>query len=577
MFDIWKFELILLVVVMDTSTSTETATHRRSCCSPPDEEIQSSLPLISLTPIRKPKHHKFHGYDCEFVATPPVLVKTECSICLLIFRQPHLLSCCGHNFCKDCIAHIMADSQPCPLCKSNSFTMLRNQDLERALAQLEVSCVNSKLGCDWTGELGRYDQHLNVSPEDDKAMLVGCKYVELECSYKCGSWFHRGALAKHQSEKCPQRPFCCDYCNEYVSIHADVIYRHWPVCKCYPVSCPNNCTAYAIERQNLEEHLLQCPLKQVECEFHSCGCEEIVVRDEMCDHLEEFHIQHTSMLAASNTRLVEELAEKNDQIFQLKNESSQELSKVRDEAQRQQDNLWVENALLKDQLATMRKEIEDIKNQFTSFSTNYKSTFTEAEKQRQCSLEELSSAVSEVQSDLSQSKTVLSDQTFSIQASIGLFPLEFIMPNVSDHFESMKEWQSIPFHSHLQGYRLCLVVYPGETQDDHLAVHACLLRGEYDDQLKWPFHAEIAVQLKNMVTDRNHATSIIRFNHNTPDKYTSRVDGSRADDDCKRGSEGWGLKRFIRHSELGYNSVKNRQHLKDDKLCFRIIKVSLSD
>ena len=39
--------------------------------------------------------------------------------------------------------------------------------------------------------------------------------------------------------------------------------------------------------------------------------------------------------------------------------------------------------------------------------------------------------------------------------------------------------------------------------------------------------------------------------------------------------EGWGLKRFIGHSELSYNSVKNRQYLKDDRLCFRLTKVCL--
>jgi len=538
------------------------------------------MPLISLTPIRK--NRKFQsGYDCDFLQAPPPLVQTECTVCLLIFRQPQLVSCCGHNYCKNCIRRLMEDNQPCPLCKSKNFTVLHNQDLERALAQLEVRCVYSKLGCEWTGELGSYNHHLNLSTEkeEEEGQLQGCKYVELECSYKCGSWFRRGALARHLSEKCPQRPFCCDYCGEYTSIHADVIFRHWPVCRSYPVSCPNNCTAYAIERQHLEDHLrLDCPLKPIECEFHGAGCEELVPRAEMTDHLEEWHVQHTSMLAQAHQKLQDDLEDKEELMAIMKKSSAEELVRVKEDGQRQIDSLWVENSNLKNQLALMERQMEEMKAQFSSLSRIYELAQSQTEEQQVNNVKTLSADVAKLKSDFSEFTVSQSQQVYSVQASVGVFPLDIIMPNVSHHLDTRKEWQSRPFHSHLQGYRLCLVVSPGVAQEAHLAVHACLMRGKYDDQLKWPFHAEILLQLRNVLTDRYHATSTIRFTDKTPTRFTSQVEATPlGSDEDKRTGEGWGLKSFIRPSDLGYNAVKNRQHLKDNQLHFRIIKITLTN
>ena len=50
------------------------------------------------------------GYDDDiFISTPPEYLK--CSVCLLIVREPHLLSCCGALICKvllnTCISIVM--------------------------------------------------------------------------------------------------------------------------------------------------------------------------------------------------------------------------------------------------------------------------------------------------------------------------------------------------------------------------------------------------------------------------------------------------------------------------------------
>ena len=558
-----------------TSSSDSKGTCRISCCSlPADENQDDSFPLTSLRPpLRNSKASKYQsGHDCEFVTAPPSLVQTDCSICLSILRCPHLISCCGQNYCKECIHHVLENSRPCPLCNAQSFTILHNKGLERSLAQLEVRCSNHKKGCTWTGELRHYEEHLNLAP-DQENQLVGCKYVQLECAYVCGGWFYRGAIAKHQNEQCPQRPFCCDYCRDYHSVQADVVYRHWPLCKCYPVDCPNHCSPYAIERQNLEEHLLlECPLKLVECEFHSAGCEEMVARQDMEDHLVEFHVQHTSMLATSNQKLQDELAERDEQLARLTTEYKSELSTLKESTEQRMDSLCKENALLKQEIAKLCTAMSELKKELNESLSDQKESLLLQGKEAELAHKALKFEVDSLKSDFEESRLSLFQQCYSIQSYVGVFPVEFMMLHFSRHLREKREWQSPPFYSHLEGYHLCLTVTPkpeSEVNGSHVSVCACLMRGEYDDRLKWPFHAEITVQLRNQLTDRHHATGVIRFTDKTPTQFSCRVEGK------ERADQGWGPKKFIGHSELGYNSVKNRQYLKEDRLCFRVIRVQL--
>ncbi len=78
------------------------------------------------------------GYDCEFVRPPPDYFQTECSVCLLVLRDAHLASCCGQNFCKECIERVQKDGKGCPLCNKEGFTLTYNRTHDVALKQFEV-------------------------------------------------------------------------------------------------------------------------------------------------------------------------------------------------------------------------------------------------------------------------------------------------------------------------------------------------------------------------------------------------------------------------------------------------------
>ena len=114
----------------------------------------------------------FGGYDCEFVEPPPSVFQTECPICHLILREPFLVSCCGTHYCHTCIQQLQADNSPCPICREDNFDVFPNKGLNRSLKQLQVYCIHRKDGCQWRGELGGLDQHLNDSEDGPHKMVA---------------------------------------------------------------------------------------------------------------------------------------------------------------------------------------------------------------------------------------------------------------------------------------------------------------------------------------------------------------------------------------------------------------------
>ena len=139
------------------------------------------------------------------------------------------------------------------------------------------------------------DEHLNLNPEAGK-QLIGCKFVAVTCTHCC-KCFQRCDVRIHENESCAKRPFTCNYCEDYGSVYEDVVSNHWPVCKLYPVPCPNECGVIS-KRQDVETHVnIECPLTVVNCDFYHAGCEVQLARKNMQIHLAESLTAHTSLLA----------------------------------------------------------------------------------------------------------------------------------------------------------------------------------------------------------------------------------------------------------------------------------------
>ena len=133
----------------------------------------------------------------------------------------------------------------------------------------------------------------------------------------------------------------------------------------------------------------------------------------------------------------------------------------------------------------------------------------------------------------------------------------FVLLEYQKKKEANEKFQLPPFYTHPNGYHMALRVDGngyGSGVRTHLSVFACILEGEYDAGLKWPFVGEVTVTLMNQLEDKNHHTFKISY-----DASKNACIGST-----------WGSCTFITYSALAHNPVRNTQYLKDDALYFRV-------
>ena len=151
-----------------------------------------------------------------------------------------------------------------------------------------------------------------------------------------------------------------------------------------------------------------------------------------------------------------------------------------------------------------------------------------------------------------------------------MLPTELTMTNVEERKIFSNDWYSLPFHTHPQGYKMCLTVDANgysKGKGTHVSVFVYLMRGEFDSHLKWPFRGHVTVAMLNQLEDTDHTTYTI-----TPTDITNNETIGRVTE-RERAPRGWGYATFIAHTELNYNPTKNCQYLKYDCLRFRIVKV----
>ena len=116
---------------------------------------------------------------------------------------------------------------------------------------------------------------------------------------------------------------------------------------------------------------------------------------------------------------------------------------------------------------------------------------------------------------------------------------------------------------------MCIKVNPngeGDGIGTHISIFTSLMRGPYDDHLKWPFRGKITVQIVNQVGDHSHVEKTIKYNDKASDGISGRVVG-------KERANGLG---FIAYTDLEYNAEKKTQYLKDGIIIVRVVSVVIT-
>lgn len=447
--------------------------------------------------------------DLNFVHTPPD--DLICSICLLVHRDPVLTSCCGNHFCKSCVEQVRSEQRPCPLCGVQPFTTMLDKYFVRKVNELEVVCHHKERGCSWTGSVSALNRHLDPKKGD-------CQYLKMECPYFCGAIINCSELKSHQNV-CGRRPYACKFCG-YEGVYEDMSSKHWKMCEKYPLPCPNDCGTVDIPREDLQKHLKEnCSLERNECEFSYAGCTACLSKSELSKHLSNNLQYHLSLVSKYCLKVAQSFPEElHGQMKQQLTAKDSEIKTLQSKLKENDDTI----NLLQGKLMSLELEVGDLRM-----------------------------------------------DCLNLKSVVMVPPFDFIMTEFRKHKLHERQWLSPAFYSHFGGYRMCISVDAGGSEEGrgtHVSVYVNLMKGEYDDHLKWPFKGSIVLELCNQRSYSGNLQENIMFTYDASEIAQRVTAGEVAE-------QGLGIPTFIEHNQLGYNLKKNVEFLKHDCLRFRVVRV----
>ena len=425
-----------------------------------------------------------------------------CPVCIEVVFEP-VLTPCGHLFCQNCLT----DVRECPSCRNRLFRSVRDRRTERKVKNLKVKCLHQKLGCTWVGELGYVMQHLT----DD------CQFAEIACTLKCGSLVKRKHMKHHWKTDCQCAEIACTLkCGsmvkrKYLDRHVREECRQRPfIC----IHCGQKDTFELIT----DSHYTYCAKFSLKCPG---GCGDAIARDKMKVHLE---VCPEELIPCAYPMLQCTVKQKN---MESHNEESKD-----------------------SHLALALEAMTELNRKYC----------------------QLYSALTSPKVRLPLSPYEI-EQPFCpwLQNTPTCYPRPPWVVKL-EGFEEKKRndevWYSNPVYSHFGGYKMCLRVSPngvGIGKGTHISVYIFLMKGDNDNNLKFPFKGRIVVSLLNQLEDQNHHTrEPWSPESNVPEDVSARVTtGER--------HKGWGYPQFIHHENLNLTN-KNRQYLKNNHLFFRVDK-----
>lgn len=149
---------------------------------------------------------------------------------------------------------------------------------------------------------------------------------------------------------------------------------------------------------------------------------------------------------------------------------------------------------------------------------------------------------------------------------IQVAPLTVTMTNYSQYIETGNTWYSPPFYTHKNGYKVQLRVDANWYKKSYVSVLVCVLKGEYDNKLTWPLHAQVKVALYNWKTKKPFFSKVL---HLPGDAFcsvnTTNLPASWGRGECE----------FISHAILASDVAKNTEYVQHDCLNFQIGKVTI--
>ena len=339
-----------------------------------------------------------------------------------------------------------------------------------------------------------------------------CEFLPVLCPLKCVesggersgevARVERRLVAEHEREYCPQRELMCEFCGR--GMRACEMNHHLTECPGFPVDCPNGCEAERetavrqMRRGDVPIHLALCLLQTVKCPYWDYGCEWEMQRGQLDLHEREF--MHTHFKLATRDMHLK---------FQLKQTEIKEIDS---------------------QLLQTNEEIRSMED-------------TSAAKGLMIDL---------ITKDLSELR-----ETVSMFVSSGR--LEWKIRGVNEKIERKECTYSDPFSVGL--YKCQGKINWNSNDSGKVGCFICVMRGAYDDKLKWPFIYRYKFALLNQ---NRTGTDYIRT-YEVTEEYLSKLPKSFQKPTGER-NNGFGLPSFVSQTEL-----LTEEYTKGDSLSLSII------
>lgn len=356
-----------------------------------------------------------------------------------------------------------------------------------------------------------------------------CPHVLIECTNSCGDVMPRKELQSHLSESCSHRSIKCTHCDLEGPFNF-ITDEHNRTCPKVPLSCPNHCSSNKFLREDMSDHVHECPLQIIECGFRSFGCEEVVFRKDLDSHMSSKQTHH--LLLAM---------EKVSDMSRLLNAWRGDTEKLKDELQRSQREV--------EGLRTLVQTLQPQQPAGASASVLSVSLNEPRHTHRLLMEKHLEASIQNCQRD-------------------PFLPVILKMDDYHFYSNNREPWYSHPFYSAPLGYKFCLCVYAGgicSGQYTHVSAYVHLMAGEFDENQEWPLELRVTIELQNQLNDKNHWGMDCDFRHsNGSHQISDRVSRGRA----RRGA---GTATFIPLDKLGHNAAfSNCQYLRNNQLFFSV-------
>ena len=148
----------------------------------------------------------------------------------------------------------------------------------------------------------------------------------------------------------------------------------------------------------------------------------------------------------------------------------------------------------------------------------------------------------------------------------------FKMTEFTQHRDNSDIFYGPPFYTSPKGSKVCARVHANGKDNTngcgtHVSVEMCLMKGDNDDYLTWPFTGTVTFELLNQLKDRGHHKGTFTFPQNHP--------ASRRVVDDEIAEVGFGIDQFIGNTETELGLVPrvlstNSEFLRNDTLIFRV-------